>query len=63
MTRDLVAGADLAQRRDLALAPRLGIGTTRVEGAARRGIDRARDITLQQLLLALDPWIGNRNCG
>ena len=56
-----MAGADLAQCRDLALAARLGIGTARMEGAARRRVDRARNIALQQVFLALDPRIGDRD--
>ena len=62
MTGDLVAGAHLAQRRDLALAPCLGVGAARMESAARRRVDRARDIALQQMLFALDPRIGDRDC-
>ncbi len=61
MTGDQVAGADLTQCRDLALAPRLGIGAARMEGAARGRVDRTRNIALQQVLLALDPWIGDRD--
>jgi hypothetical protein len=63
MTSDLVSRANLAQRRDLALAPRLCIGTARMEGAAWWRIDRARNVTLQQLFLALDTWIVNWKCG
>ena len=63
VTGDLVAGADLAERRDLALASRLGIGTARMKGAARRWVDRARDIALQQLFLAFDPRIGHGDRG
>ena len=61
MTGDLVAGTDLVQRRNLAPAPRLGIGTARMESAAGRGIDRARNIALQQMFLALNLWIWDRD--
>ena len=57
-----MAGAYLAQRRHLALAPRLGIRTARMEGTARRRIDWAWNIALQKLFLALDPRIGDRHC-
>ena len=63
MTGDLVARADLAQCRDLALAPRFGIRAARMEGAARRWVNRARNIALQQVFLALDLRIGDRDRG
>ena len=56
-----MTGTDLAQCRDLGLAPRLGVGTARMKSTARRRIDGTRNVALQQLFLAPDPRIGDRH--
>src|SRR5205823_6754485 len=48
VTGNHVARADFAQRRNVDPASRLRIRAARVESTARRRIDRARDIALQQ---------------
>ena len=55
-----MARTDFAQRRDIDPASRLGIVAACMRSTPRR-IDRARDVALQQLFLALQLRVGDRH--
>src|SRR5271166_6701853 len=63
VTGRLVPRPYFAQRRGSDLANIEGVGTPGVEMAARRRVDRARHIALQEALFAFDGRIRHRNGG